>query len=147
MVAEIAASLKSQGRTLLDRLDDIARTYGLHATDQLAVRVDDLDPDPRGDGAPADAHPDGSAVSPSRRSRTSSAGVGRPPADRRHPTPPRRPGEGGGDPPAPSRSSSAYFEVVIAVHGGDVDAARIGAAGRLDAIRHDLARAAGLPAA
>ena len=40
-----------------------------------------------------------------------------------------------------------YFEVVIAVHGGDVDAARIGAAGRLDAIRHDLARAAGLPAA
>jgi len=40
-----------------------------------------------------------------------------------------------------------YFEVVIAVHSGDVDAARIGAAGRLDAIRHDLARAAGLPAA
>ena len=34
--------LKAEGRTLLDRLDDIAREHGLHATDQLSVRVTDL---------------------------------------------------------------------------------------------------------
>jgi len=41
-VVELAAQLKAQGRTLLDRLDDIAREHGLHATDQLSVRVTDL---------------------------------------------------------------------------------------------------------
>ena len=41
-LAELAATLKAEGRTLDDRLDDIARTYGLHATDQLSVRVTDL---------------------------------------------------------------------------------------------------------
>ena len=38
----------------------------------------------------------------------------------------------------------AYLEVVIPVDDEDVAAARISAAGRLDAIRADLARAAGL---
>ena len=147
MVAEIAASLKSQGRTLLDRLDDIARTYGLHATDQLAVRVDDLTqireamarlrtrPPGRLGGLAVEEVED------------LSAGVGGLPptdgirlrlADRARVV--VRPS--GTEP-----KLKCYFEVVIAVHGGDVDAARIGAAGRLDAIRHDLARAAGLPAA
>jgi len=42
LVAELAASCRSQGRTLLDVLDDIARDYGLHATDQIVVRVADL---------------------------------------------------------------------------------------------------------
>ncbi|MGJ9413493.1 phospho-sugar mutase [Aeromicrobium sp. CF4.19] len=41
-VLEVAAELKAEGRTLLDRLDDIYREHGLHATDQLSVRVDDL---------------------------------------------------------------------------------------------------------
>jgi len=41
-VAAIAAAAKLTGRTLLDLLDDQARRYGLHATAQLAVRVDDL---------------------------------------------------------------------------------------------------------
>jgi phosphomannomutase len=41
-VCELAAMLKAQGRTLLDRLDDLARQHGLHATDQLSVRVRDL---------------------------------------------------------------------------------------------------------
>jgi phosphomannomutase len=41
-VAELAAILKHDGKSLADRLDDIARAYGLHATDQLSVRVDDL---------------------------------------------------------------------------------------------------------
>jgi phosphomannomutase len=43
LVAELAAQLKAEGRTLNDRLDDLAREFGLHATDQLSVRVDDLD--------------------------------------------------------------------------------------------------------
>ena len=43
LVAELAAGLKAEGRTLLDLLDDLARTYGLHATDQLSVRFADLD--------------------------------------------------------------------------------------------------------
>ncbi|MBT2224494.1 phospho-sugar mutase [Nonomuraea sp. NEAU-A123] len=41
-VAGIAATAKRAGRTLLDLLDDQARRYGLHATAQLSVRVDDL---------------------------------------------------------------------------------------------------------
>jgi len=40
-VVELAARLKSQGLTLADRLDEIAREHGVHATDQLAVRVTD----------------------------------------------------------------------------------------------------------
>ena len=42
LVAELAASLKAEGRGLLDLLDDLAIEHGLHATDQLSVRVDDL---------------------------------------------------------------------------------------------------------
>ena len=38
----MAAALKAEGRTLLDRLDDLYREHGLHATSQLSVRVDDL---------------------------------------------------------------------------------------------------------
>ncbi|MEU8266854.1 phospho-sugar mutase [Sphaerisporangium sp. NPDC049002] len=41
-VAGMAAQAKRDGRTLLDLLDDQAATYGLHATAQLSVRVDDL---------------------------------------------------------------------------------------------------------
>ena len=42
LITELASELKEQGRTLLDLLDDIAIAHGLHATDQLAVRVEDL---------------------------------------------------------------------------------------------------------
>ncbi|WP_369233663.1 phospho-sugar mutase [Streptomyces sp. R21] len=42
LITELASELKEQGRTLLDLLDDIAVAHGLHATDQLAVRVEDL---------------------------------------------------------------------------------------------------------
>jgi len=41
-VVELAALLKASGETLLDRLDEIALAHGLHATDQLSVRVTDL---------------------------------------------------------------------------------------------------------
>jgi phosphomannomutase len=38
-MAELAAALKAEGRTLLDLLDDIALEYGVHATQQHAVRL------------------------------------------------------------------------------------------------------------
>lgn len=42
LVTELASELKEQGRTLTGLLDDLAVTHGLHATDQLSVRVQDL---------------------------------------------------------------------------------------------------------
>jgi phosphomannomutase len=42
LVAELAATLKARGRTLGDRLDDLARAHGVHATDAFSVRVSDL---------------------------------------------------------------------------------------------------------
>ncbi|MCX5204614.1 phospho-sugar mutase [Streptomyces sp. NBC_00237] len=41
-ITELASELKEEGRTLLDLLDELAVTHGLHATDQLSVRVEDL---------------------------------------------------------------------------------------------------------
>jgi phosphomannomutase len=42
LLCELAAAEKARGRTLVDVLDDLARAHGLHATDQLSVRVTDL---------------------------------------------------------------------------------------------------------
>jgi phosphomannomutase len=41
-VALLAAELKAEGRTLLDRLDELAAEHGLFVTGQLSVRVEDL---------------------------------------------------------------------------------------------------------
>jgi phosphomannomutase len=41
-VALLAAELKTTGRTLADRLDELATEHGLFATGQLSVRVEDL---------------------------------------------------------------------------------------------------------
>jgi phosphomannomutase len=46
-VAQYAASLKAQGRTLLDALADLDARYGTHRTDQLSLRVTDLAAIPR----------------------------------------------------------------------------------------------------
>jgi len=40
-LVEMVAWLKAQGRTVHDVLDDLAAEFGLHATDQLSVRVSD----------------------------------------------------------------------------------------------------------
>lgn len=42
LVAELAAILKAEGRTLLDVLDDLHRQLGVHATDAFSIRVEDL---------------------------------------------------------------------------------------------------------
>jgi phosphomannomutase len=42
LACELAAALKAEGRTLADRLDEIAAEYGVYATDQLSVRVADV---------------------------------------------------------------------------------------------------------
>ena len=42
LLCELAAEQKARGRGLTDVLDDIAAEHGLHATDQLSIRVDDL---------------------------------------------------------------------------------------------------------
>jgi phosphomannomutase len=41
LAADLAATLKAAGRTLLDALDDLAVRHGLHLTDQVSVRVDE----------------------------------------------------------------------------------------------------------
>ncbi len=42
LLAELAADLQASGRTVFDALDELALRHGLHATDQLSVRVEDL---------------------------------------------------------------------------------------------------------
>ena len=41
-ILEMAAALKKEGRTLWNVLDDLALRFGLHASDQVSVRVNDL---------------------------------------------------------------------------------------------------------
>ncbi|OJF09479.1 phospho-sugar mutase [Couchioplanes caeruleus] len=41
-VAELAAGLKAEGKSLRDRLDELDTELGVHRTDQVSVRVDDL---------------------------------------------------------------------------------------------------------
>ena len=43
LIAQLAARLKAEGRTLLDVLDDLARRHDLHLTDQLSARFAELD--------------------------------------------------------------------------------------------------------
>jgi len=146
-VVELAAELKAEGRTLTDRLDDIAREHGLYATDQLSVRVTDL-------GMIADAMARLRTSPPEqlgglhvqRVDDLALGSSGLPPTEglRYHLA------EGARVIVRPSGTEpklKAYLEVVVPVEAGEeggVDAARIAAAGRLDAIRNDLAAAAGL---
>jgi phosphomannomutase len=149
MICDIAARAKDAGHTLGDRLDELARRFGLHATDQLSVRMDDLSAIPTAldrlrEHPPASLG--GLAVEQVDDLAAGSADV--PPtaglrfrlAD--HARVVVRPS--GTEP-----KLKCYLEVVVPVEEHDdstdaVDAARISAAGRLDAIRGDLRAAAGL---
>jgi phosphomannomutase len=42
LITELVAILAAEGRTAWDLLDDLAREYGLHITDQVSIRVSDL---------------------------------------------------------------------------------------------------------
>ncbi|KHL14559.1 phosphomannomutase [Mumia flava] len=143
LVLELAAGLKAEGATLRDRLDAIAREHGLDSTDQLSIRVDD--PAQIRDAVQRlrDAPP--SVLGGLDVQRVDDLAVGSadlPPTDglrlvladdarvvvRPSGTEPKL---------------KCYLEVVSATDDG-VDAARIAAAARLDAIRADLAEVLGL---
>ena len=145
LLCEVAAMAKADGKTLTDLLDEIAAEHGLHATDQLSVRVSDLSLI-------------GEAMARLRRTPPTSLGglaVERiddlnagsaelPPTDglRYHLA------DGARVIVRPSGTEpkiKCYLEVVVAVTPEDgVDAARIAAVGRLDALRDDIRHAAGL---
>jgi phosphomannomutase len=147
LVCELAAGLRAEGLTLLDRLDDLARAYGLHATDQLSVRVDDTakiseimdrlraaPPTALGGYAVEQVDdlslPDG-PLPPTEGLRYRLASRGRVVVR----------------PSGTEPKLKCYLEVVVPVDDsgdGAVDAARIAGAGRLDAIRTDLAAVAGI---
>jgi phosphomannomutase len=146
MVCDIAARAKAQGRALRDLLDDLAREFGLHATDQLSVRMDDLaaipavvdrlrDQPPSSLGGFAveqvdDLSQGSETVPPTNGLRFRLADQGRVVVR----------------PSGTEPKIKCYLEVVVPVEPVEdgVDAARIAAVGRLDAIRADLRAAAGL---
>ncbi|MBO0845750.1 MAG: phospho-sugar mutase [Nocardioides sp.] len=145
LLCELAALEKTRGRGLVDVLDDLAVTHGLHATDQLSVRVTDLSRIPAAmerlrSAAPAslgglrvesvDDLSDGTADLP--------------PTDGLR----YRLADGARVVVRPSGTEpklKCYLEVVIPVDAeAGVDAARISAAARLDALRDDIRHAAGI---
>jgi phosphomannomutase len=144
LIAELAATLKAQGRTLADAIDDLAREYGLHATGQLAVRVDDLtlitDAMARLRATPPESL-GGLAVE--RADDLARGDGGLPPTDGL-----RYRLAGGARvvvrPSGTEPKLKCYLEVVEAVEGADVSPARHRAARRLDAIRADLSAILGL---
>ncbi len=144
LVAVLAAQLEAEGRTLLDRLDEIATEYGVHATDQLSVRVTDLSLI-------------GAAMERLRTTPPTALGglVVEQSEDLSEGTPTLPPTDGlryrleGGArvivrPSGTEPKIKCYLEAVVPVTDGDVGAARDQAARQLQAIRSDLAEAAGL---
>ena len=145
LLCEIAAIQKARGRTLMDVLDHIATHHGLHATDQLSIRVSDLSLIADAMSRLRDAPPSslgGLAVESVEDLSLGSADL--PPTDGLR----YRLAEGARVIVRPSGTEpklKAYLEVVIPVHPDDgVDAARIAAAGRLDAIKGDVKAALGI---
>jgi phosphomannomutase len=143
-VLQMAAGAKADGRTLLDLLDDLAKKYGLHATDQLAVRVEDLSlitaamerlrttPPTQLGGHTVDRIED-----------LSEGTETLPPTDGLRYTL----SEGARVVVRPSGTEpkiKCYLEVVIPVAGDNVAAARLQATTELTAIKQDLATAAGI---
>jgi phosphomannomutase len=145
LLCEVAAEAKAEGRTLTDLLDDIALEHGLHATDQLSVRVTDLGEIRAVMERLRSAPPielGGLAVE-----RVDDLAVGSPdlpPTDGLR----YRLADGARVIVRPSGTEpklKCYLEVVVPVRPDDgVDAARIAAVGRLDALRDGIKAAAGI---
>jgi phosphomannomutase len=145
VLCELAAELKAQGRGLLDLLDDIATEHGLHATDQVSVRVDNLAVITTAMRRLREQPPTtlgGLDVVAAEDLRDGVGGL--PPTDGLR----YRLAEGARVVVRPSGTEpkiKCYLEVVVPVEpAGGVAAARIAAAGRLDAIGGDIRAAAGL---
>jgi phosphomannomutase len=142
-VAAMAASAKAEGRTLLDLLEDQARRFGLHATAQLSVRVDDLSVITGAMTRLREAPPAELAGRAVTSVEDLAPGVGcLPPADVL-----RLRLSGGGRvivrPSGTEPKLKCYLEVVVPVT-GDADEARAAAAAELTALREAVAGILGL---
>jgi phosphomannomutase len=152
LLCELAAQAKADGRALIDILDDLARKHGLHATDQLSVRVTDLAEIAQAMQTLRGNPPTvlgGLRVESVADLAEGSADL--PPTDGLR----YRLADGARVVVRPSGTEpklKVYLEVVVPVEQGDpagegdgsVDAARIAAAGRLDALKADIRAAAGI---
>ncbi|TWH04938.1 phosphomannomutase [Nocardioides sp. J9] len=144
LLCEIAAEAKAAGRTLLDLLDDIAVRHGLHATDQLSVRVTDLSRIAAAMErlrATPPASLGGVEVTAVDDLTLGSADL--PPTDGLR----YRTADGSRVVVRPSGTEpklKCYLEVVVPVADGDVAAARAVAAEKLAVLRTDIAIAAGI---
>jgi phosphomannomutase len=145
LLCELAAEAKTAGRSLVDLLDDIAVQHGLHATDQLSVRVTDLGEIAAAMGRLRATPPTelgGLAVERADDLSVGSADL--PPTDGLR----YLLADGARVIVRPSGTEpklKCYLEVVVPVNPEDgVDAARIAAAGRLDALRDGIKAAAGI---
>jgi phosphomannomutase len=148
LLCELAAETKAAGRTLLDVLDDLALAHGLHATDQLAVRVSDISLIGQAMARLRATTPDslgGFAVEGVDDLALGSVGTtGLPPTEGLR----FRLAEGARVVVRPSGTEpklKCYLEVVVPVDPETgAEAARISAAARLDAVKHDIGVALGL---
>lgn len=144
LVTELASELKEHDRTLLDLLDDIAVEHGLHATDQLSVRVEDLSVIARAMERLREHPPTELAGLPVTRAEDLTRGT-----DRLPPTDGLRYTLTGARvivrPSGTEPKLKCYLEVVIpvATH-ADLPAARTKATGLLTTIKRDLSAAAGI---
>ena len=145
LLCELAATEKARGRTLVDVLDDLAQRHGLHATDQLSVRVTDLAEIARAMQTLRTTPP--TALGGLRVEQIDDLAQGSadlPPTDGLR----YRLADGARVIVRPSGTEpklKCYLEVVVPVDpDAGVDAARISAAARLDALRDGIKAAAGI---
>ncbi|MEP6667069.1 MAG: phospho-sugar mutase, partial [Nocardioidaceae bacterium] len=145
LVAELTAVLKAEGRGLTDLLDDLAREFGLHATDQLSARFDDLSQIEAVMATLRKEPPTGLGGAAVTSAEDLAEGVGGlPPTDGLR----YRLADGGRVIVRPSGTEpkvKCYLEVVVPVVDGDIPAARRTAVEKLAGIKRDVAAAAGLP--
>lgn len=144
LITELASELKERGRSLLDLLDDLAVEHGLHATDQLSVRVQDLSVIADAMRRLREQPPTELAGLPVTRAEDLTLGTAKlPPTDglRYTLTGARVIVRPSGTEP----KLKCYLEVVVPVSSrGDLPAARAKAADLLAAIKRDLSAAAGI---
>ena len=145
LLCELAAQEKARGRSLVDVLDDLAVAHGLHATDQLSVRVTDLAEIARAMATLRSTPP--TALGGLRVESVDDLAEGSadlPPTDGLR----YRLADGARVIVRPSGTEpklKCYLEVVVPVDPvAGVDAARISAAARLDALRDGIKAAAGI---